>query len=66
MDGENFMEHPMNKWDELGGFQPTPIFGWKHPYSLKSFQGMQQTIPSYMFGFLSRKPVQNHAKVSGT
>ena len=25
MDGENFMEKPMNKWDDLGGFPP--IFG---------------------------------------
>ena len=31
MDGENFMENPMNKWDDLGGF---PIIFWKHPYWL--------------------------------
>ena len=27
MDGENFMEEPMNKWDDLGGF---PIIFGKH------------------------------------
>ena len=30
MDGENFMENPMNKWDDLGGFLPLFLEG--HPY----------------------------------
>ena len=31
MDGEKFMENPMNKWMIWGGF---PIIFWKHPYWL--------------------------------
>ena len=31
MDGENFMENPMNKWDDLG--VTTPIFGNTNMFS---------------------------------
>ena len=34
MDGENFMENPMNKWDDLGGLPP--LFLVQHPVSPKS------------------------------
>ena len=36
MDGENFMEKPMNKWDDLGGF---PIFLEGHPNAFPKIIG---------------------------
>ena len=33
MDGENFMEKPMNKWDDLGG--QIPLFLVQHPFGLE-------------------------------
>ena len=32
MDGENFMENPMNKWMIWGVFTPPPLFLECHPY----------------------------------
>ncbi len=49
MDGENFMENPMNKWMIWGAFPKTknpPIFGENHPKTWSSPSLIRHAYPN--------------------